>query len=279
MRMHASDFEAQPDAFVDQIVTTIDDIGFVTIDGLFPEKFCGEVRSILDRCLEFRRENDHYWGNIENQVLDNYFVDAPELLDLIHQPLTDAVMRRLIDDDYVLISPSARNRRQLSEGTIERKTSGMGWHTDSRFIQGGKGFQPSLSYMSIIMIDRFGQENAATPIVPGSHKRYRRPDDRDADMPFEFILGDIGSMAIFDTALWHRVGEPSQESRWGVFNTYGSWFMKPYHRFNEMFSPEQVAAMPAIVRQLLHYDSLPPRDHNESMITLRRVRERVEGKR
>lgn len=270
-------YSAHPDEFADHVTSTILEDGFVRIDGVLTRAACDSVRASLDHCLEARIANDHYWGNIENQVLDNYFVDDPDLVDLIYQPLTDAVMRRLIDDDYVLISPSARNRRLMGEGALERTTSGMGWHTDSRFIQGGQGFRPSLCYMTILMIDSFGAENGATHILPGSQKRYRRPEDRDADLPFDYLLGDVGAMVIFDTALWHRVGEPSRESRWGVFNTYGPWFMKPYHRFTELFSSEQVDSMSPIMRQLLHFDSTPPRDHNESMITLRRVRERVEG--
>jgi hypothetical protein len=275
--LQADGYAAHPDEFVDSIVSTIQEEGFVRIDGVLSRESCDSIRASLDRGLEARIAHDHYWGNIENQVLDNYFVDDPGLVDLIYQPLTDAVMRRLIDDDYVLISPSARNRRVMTKGVPERTTSGMGWHTDSRFIQGGQGLRPSLCYMTILMIDSFGPENGATHIIPGSHKRYSRPEDREADLPFDYMLGDVGSMIIFDTSLWHRVGEAAPESRWGVFNTYGPWFMKPYHRFTELFSSEQAGSMLPIIRQLLHFDSTPPRDHNESMITLRRVRERVDG--
>jgi hypothetical protein len=274
---HADDYSAQPDEFVDSVVSVIVEEGYAKIDGVMPRDSCDGIRSTLDRCLEARIAEDHYWGNAENQVLDNYFTDSSELLGLIHQPLTDGVMRRMIDDDYVLISPSARNRRRMTDDPIERSTSGIGWHTDSRFIQGGQGFRPSLCYMSVLMIDRFDTENGATHVIPGSHKDYSRPDDREADLPFEHLTGDIGSMVVLDTALWHRVGYPSKESRWGVFNTYGPWFMKPYHRFNELFTDVQVDSMSLALRQLLHFDSIPPRDHNESMITLRRVRESVEG--
>ena len=70
-------------------------------------------------------------------------------------------MRKLIDEDYVLISPSARNRRNLNIEKFGNITSGHGWHTDTRYV-GGKRVKPSLSYMSIICVDSFTKENGCS---------------------------------------------------------------------------------------------------------------------
>jgi len=259
----------QPD--LDSVVSTLETDGIVVVEGYFDREYCDKYKSILDTLLEKRISTQSYCGNEENQVLDNYFMGCPDLLDLLYQDLTDAVMRRMIDNDYVLISPSARNRRVMPGRRFGKRTSGHGWHTDSRFIGGGKGLKPSLCYMSVICIDDFMQDNGATHFIPKSHLRYERPTDRDADLPFEYLAAPRGSLVIFDTALWHRIGAASEDSRWGVFNTYGPWFMKPYHRFHEMFTAEEIEGFPAIIRQLLHWDSWPPRDHDERMATLRRV--------
>jgi len=256
---------------VDSVVSAIQNVGVVVVEGYFDDAFCDKYRAQLDAQLEERIATKSYCGNEENQVLDNYFMGHPELLDLLYQDLTDSVMRRLIDDDYVLISPSARNRRNMPDRSFGKRTSGHGWHTDSRFIGGGKGFNPSLCYMSIICVDGFTRTNGATHFIPKSHLRYERPSQRDAEVPFEYLEAPKGSLVIFDTALWHRIGPASEQSRWGVFNTYGPWFMKPYHRFLDMFAPEQVEGFSPVIRQLLHWDSWPPRDHDERMVTLRRV--------
>lgn len=269
----SDDFEAGYDA--DAIVKSLRENGVAILRNLLTEDEAQFYKKLLDDQLEARITNSEYCGNNQNQVLDNYFQSDHSLLDLIYQDITDQVMRKMIDDDYVLVSPSARNRR-LMNSEFGRKTSGIGWHTDSRFI-GGQGIRPSLCYMSIICMDEFGKHNGATHYIPNSHLRYQRPEDRDADLKFDYMLANQGDMVLFDTALWHRIGEASEDSRWGVFNTYGPWFMKPYHRFNEMFSDAEAATLPPKIRQLLHFDALPPRDHNESMITLRRVRELVEG--
>ena len=261
---------------LDEIVAELKTDGIVVVNDVYSSEQCDEFRDILDRAVAKRRSIQSYCGDDTNQVLDNYFTDDPSLLELLYQPITDKVMRRMIDDDYVLISPSARNRRLVVDGKFGKKTSGHGWHTDSRFTQGGRGFEPSLCYMAVVLIDDFACDNGATHFIRGSHKLYQRPEDRDADLDYENMVGKAGSVVIFDTALWHRVGEASRKSRWGVFNTYGPWFMKPYHRFWEMFSEQEFSEMSPIIKQMLHCDSLPPRDHDESMITLRRVRERVE---
>lgn len=272
-----SDDVSASDEDVNSLVADLHTEGVVVVRNVLSEEQCNFYRDRLDRQLEERIETSSYCGNETNQVLDNYFQTDQELLPLIYQELTDRVMRQMIDDDYVLISPSARNRRTLSGVEFGRKTSGIGWHTDSRFIQGGQGFRPSLCYMTILCVDAFTEENGATHYVPKSHLRYQRPTDRDADLDYEFLTAPLGAMVIFDTALWHRIGDGSAKSRWGVFNTYGPWFMKPYHRFDEMVSNTTLDEMPPVFRQLLHLDSLPPKDHNESMITLRRVRAAVEG--
>jgi hypothetical protein len=262
---------------IDNIVQSIQSEGLAIIPDVVSRSQCDRYVELLNQEFEERLRKGSYCGNETNQVLDNYFMTCPELLGLIYQDVTDQIMRRIIDNDYVLISPSARNRRLLPGMRFGRRTSGMGWHVDSRFI-GGRGIQPSLNYLAILCLDDFEKNNGATHYIPGSHARYQRPPDRDADLEFEYLLVPKGGMAIIDAALWHRVGEPSEKSRWGIFNTYGPWFMKPYHRFTDMFSEEQAKEFPPIIRQLLHYDSTPPRDHDESMITLRRVRATVEGK-
>lgn len=262
-----------PDAIVSRIAAE----GYAIVEAIYSEAECDAFVDALEIQLQARIAAGSYCGNENNQVLDNYFQGYPELLPLIHQEVTDSVMRRLIDDDYVLISPSARNRRLMSGPGFGSKTSGVGWHTDTRFIR-GKGVQPSLSYIAILCLDAFGPDNGATHAIPGSHLRYQRPPDRDADLAHIDLIVPKGGMAVIDTALWHRVGPPSPQSRWGIFNTYGPWFLKPYHRFNEMFSADEMAALAPIMQQLLHNDSIPPKDHDESMITLRRVRLAVEGK-
>ena len=54
---------------------------------------------------------------------------------------------------------------------------------------------------------------------------------------------------------------------------YAPWFNKPYFQFDKIITPKKLKVMHPKIRQLLHFDSLPPKIHNESnLATLRRVR-------
>jgi ectoine hydroxylase-related dioxygenase (phytanoyl-CoA dioxygenase family) len=114
----------------------------------------------------------------------------------------------------------------------------------------------------VVALEPFRRENAATHFVPKSHLEYRKPPDRNADYPYEVMEAEAGSVVFFDSALWHRTGVPTEKSRWSIFNMYGPWFMKPYFRFRENFTAEQIAHMPPVVKRLLHLHSTPPVDPN-----------------
>mgnify|MGYP003322451361 CR=1 FL=1 len=72
-------------------------------------------------------------------------------------------MSELIDEDYVLISPSARNPRILKDKNNGRKTSGFGWHVDSRVVKKNNSLiKPSLNFFAIIALEDFTTQNAST---------------------------------------------------------------------------------------------------------------------
>ena len=259
---------------IDRIISELRADGISVAEGVLSKSECAAYIRALEGILTERQRSGVFVGNERYQVIYNYFQGHPELFGLTYQDITDQVMSRMIDQDYVLISPSARNRQLRGAVNNARPTSGIGWHFDTRSIgHEAKPLRPSPIYFSVVALDDLTEKNGATFYIPGSHLQYTRPPDRSADLPSKVLEAKAGSIAFFDAALWHKVGEPSDLSRWAIFNMFGPWWMKPYFRFTEMFSPEQLASFPPKIRQLLHYDSTPPKDHTESTITLRRVRE------
>jgi hypothetical protein len=179
-------------------------------------------------------------------------------------------MKKLIDDDYVLISPSARNpliRAELPEG---KKTSGFGWHTDSRVAdkESAKLYTPSMNFYAALAIEPFTKKNAATKYIPHSHLAYQRPRDREAALAHETLEVSAGTLIFYDAALWHRVGVPTKFSRWSIFNMYGPWFMKPYFNFLDNLTDAEIQRLPPLVRKILHATSIPPKNQHERVNTL-----------
>jgi hypothetical protein len=255
------------DAQAGDIISAVRSEGFAAVPGVFSPEECRTYCDIFERAVANQIAAGGYFGSRSTQVLYNYFLHDPRLYDLFAHPLMNEVLSGLIDKDYVLISPSARNpriREDLPEG---RKTSGEGWHVDSRVAvpETGELYRPSLSYYSVVALEPFRSGNSATRYVPKSHLRYQRPPSRDAEMDHLIWEAEAGTVIFFDSALWHRAGAATETSRWSVFNMYGPWFMKPYFRFAENMTRDQLVALPPLVQKLLHLNSTPPK--NEAMRT------------
>ncbi len=249
---------------VSAIVKEVGERGMCCVPNVYSPSECKLYCDILDSTIADLVSCGAYFGSRDTQVIYNYFSHDERLYQLFAHDLINAVMTKLIDKDFVLISPSARNPRinpDLPEG---RGTSGEGWHVDSRICDPRTGalFRPSLSYYAVVALQPFRRENSATHYLPKSHLEYRKPPDRNGNYPYEVMEADAGSVIFFDSALWHRTGKPTEHTRWSIFNMYGPWFMKPYFRFRENFTVEQIARMPPVVKRLLHLHSTPPVDPN-----------------
>ena len=270
--MTSLNFEAAKDqsTLVDSIVKDVRIDGARIVPGVFSEDECAGFISILEQKLKQQVSAGGYFGTNTTQVLYTYFYGHAELYPLFAHPLIDAVMTDLIDKDYVLISPSARNPRIRDDLPEGRKTSGVGWHTDSRVANPATGdlYRPSLSYYAAVALEPFTRGNSATRYVPRSHLLYKKPTDRETDLKCEILEAKPGSMVFFDSALWHRTGVPGTDSRWSIFNMYGPWFMKPYFRFAENFSAEELANLPPNIKKLLHLHSTPPINPDERISTV-----------
>jgi hypothetical protein len=246
------------------IVQEINQDGFSLVEDVFNKIMCESFCKILDEVLCKIVQKKEYFGSSRTQVIYNYFIHDTRLCALFSNPLIDNVMKRLIGEDYVLISPSARNPRicpSLPEG---KATSGEGWHIDSKvaFPETGGLYKPSMSFYAVVMLEPFRPGNSATKFIRKSHLRYQKPPNREADLPHETWTAPAGSLLFFDSALWHRTGVPTEISRWSIFNMYGPWFMKPYFDFRANISKEILTKLPESTQRLLHCMSVPPKDIN-----------------
>ncbi len=257
---------------INNILKKIKSHGLAKIENVFTEEECEIFKNHIEEILLKKIKGNHYVGNNNYQVIENYFTHNTSLYKLIYFELIDKIMTRLIDRDYVMLSSSARNCHINNKIKISRKTSGIGWHTDTRYIQDER-IKPTLIYTSIIPLDDFEVSNGRTEFIPGSHLFKKKPDRNRLYKRSENLVVKKGSLVVIDTALWHKAGKPSKKSRWGIFTMYAPWFIKPYFQFDKIITPKKFKVMHPKIRQLLHFDSLPPKIHNESnLATLRRVR-------
>ena len=257
-----------------KIINDLEKNGFSLIKKFIKTSDCNEAIEKLEIIYNIRNDNKEFLGNKDNQVLYNYFIEDFSLLKFVYNADIFQLMSMLLDADHVLTSTSARNKRLVNGMNKQEKTSGIGWHTDTRYaFQNRVPIKPSLSYIVIYLLEDFSKENGATCYVPFSHKYNFRPE-RDKAYDTAFLLGKKGDIIILDTNLFHRAGKSSNISRWSIFSMYSSWFIKPYFQFNKMFKKIEIKNFDPKLKQLLHFDSIPPKDHKKNRATLKRLQKK-----
>lgn len=244
--------------------------GVTLIPDVYSQNECAQYRNKLDVIFEKLVQKTKNWEisvNQDSQYIPNIFRHDHDLLNLIHQDVTDRILKVLLDDNYVLIDSTAINRKQRPDLT-GAKPGGLGqtWHTDSRYLDNQR-LAAGFSFIAVIMLNDFTVETGATHYIPETHK-VRTVPERQGTYDFKFLEGKAGSIAILDSGIWHRGSGTSHQDRWGVFNLYGPWFMKPYFRFPDMLGPEFGKSLNKTYRRLLHFTSIPPLNEDERMNTL-----------
>ena len=256
---------------IDKAALELKEHGVTLIPDVFSRKKCQELVAILDDLISNQPDDTKNRINEDVQSINNYFRHDTKLLDLIHVPVLDALFNKIIGKDHVLISANTFNRSKrvgINQNVSyeNSKNAGHDWHIDSDYI-GGVRLEAGFSYQVIIMLEDFTPENGATHYVRNSHELRTKPD-RDGEYKYELFTGSAGWIGIIDTGLWHRSGGVTPISRWGAFNMYGPWFVKPYFRFPEMLGDHIGKTLSPQLRRLLHYRSTPPIDEQERLNTV-----------
>ena len=238
--------------------------GVTKIKQYFSTSDCQNFINSLEEIVISNKKTINYTSGENTTFTPNFFRHNLDLLDLVDIPIVNEILTEMIDEDFVLVGCNAINRSR-SEENPEAVNVGQNWHTDSRYI-GGKRMQPGIFFSVIVMLDDFTKENGATSYVPNSHLRLDRPDRRGNFLETQ-ITGEVGDVVIFDSGIWHKGGHSSNKRRWGVFNLYGPWFIKPYFNFPSMLG-ERINSIPKNTAKLLHLNSTPPIDETVRLSTL-----------
>ena len=138
--------------------------------------------------------------------------------DLLRAAPLDGALRSHLGGPYVLNSFGGVLAELATEAYVRRV------HRDVR------SFSRDLRLMvnMLVMLDDFRPDNGATWILPGSHERPERPTDEAFETGAHQLLGEAGSVVLFDSNMWHAAGENTSGSRrWALTLTFSRPFMKP----------------------------------------------------
>jgi hypothetical protein len=218
-------------------------------------------------------ENKHKKLGNRGQVIQNYFLYNKIYLKLLELKKVDNILKKVIDENYVLINSSLTNRfkryNKFDKKSLHLEDLGGEWHHDSRLI-GNRRLDRGFSFIVTIMLDKFEEDNGCTLYVEKSHLIRDKSPERKKNYKHKKILGEQGTVAIIDTGLWHKAGEPSdKKTRWSIFSYYGPWFMKPYYNYPAMIKKIYNNSINKNLKKILHCNSIPPENELESIYTLR----------
>jgi ectoine hydroxylase-related dioxygenase (phytanoyl-CoA dioxygenase family) len=247
--------------------------GITFIKNVFSKSECNKFIKRFEKLTTEFEKKKRKLGD-QGQTIQNYFAYDEKLLKFLQIKKVDQILKQVIDEDYVLINSSLTNRFNRKENLNKKESHfnnlGGKWHHDSRII-GGKRLDKGFSYTMLIMFDNFTKENGCTEYVEKSHLiRNKFPQKNKDYKKSKKIIGEQGTVVIFDTGLWHRAGVPSSnKSRWSIFAYFGPWFMKPYYDFPTMFKKNK--RLDKNMKKLLHFNSIPPKNEMQGTRTLKKL--------
>ena len=224
----------------------------------------------LMRLVRYERHKNHDtpWPIPPNQVV-KMFMHLPEFFDLgktqvvrnlpgkdenfgklVENPKVLKLARGVLGNDCVL--------SDISVNSIGPHTEGAAWHVDAPLGQLPEPLPEfPLTLQNVWMLDDFTAENGATRVVPGSHKRRRRPAWAGGAMEEEVILtAPAGSMAVWLSNTWHRVGPNSTDyPRRAILCYYSRSWIKPFSEYRTSIPRELLDRYSSTLRYLLGFSA------------------------
>ena len=184
------------------------------------------------------------------QYIRNLPVKGGVFLKLVEDPRVLALARSVLGDDCIL--------SDISANILGPDTRGQAWHVDAPLQQLPDPLPDfALTTQNVWMLDDFRPENGSTRLVPGSHKRRRKPTWTNETLEDEIALeAPAGSMAIWLSNTWHKAGPNSTDRpRRAILSYYARSWIKPFTDYRPSITPEMAEGLSPTVRYLLGFSS------------------------
>lgn len=165
-------------------------------------------------------------------------LELPEILEIVDATVSPTAILHL--QNGFILPPQPRNN---GPGTFQQS-----FHRDfPRYLN---GYLCSLNML--LALDDFTEENGGTIIVPGTHQRAERPDDRFLAEAAESVECPAGSAIVFDSTLWHAAGvNRSPRDRLGINQQFTRSFIKQQVDYVRALGDEVVERQSPRTQQLL----------------------------
>lgn len=133
-------------------------------------------------------------------------------------------------------------------------------HRDQRTFSGDFPLMLNM----LVMLDEFSIDNGATRVLSGSHRTAQCPSDDHFDAYADYMLAPEGSIALFNSNLWH-CGAPNKSGRdrYALTLTFSRPFFKQQMDYPRFLGEKYLASRSEKLQQLLGYHSRVPSSYEE----------------
>jgi ectoine hydroxylase-related dioxygenase (phytanoyl-CoA dioxygenase family) len=239
-----SEFNCDPEQF--------DRYGYVVMPEFIGSDELPALQHVIDALPKRALAGNRWFVN------ERALVQTERFAQLITQPRTVAMMRRLLGDDLQLLDYAVM---EDPPDTGKFRSWHADFHDSFPFVE-----SPPLMLTMLVYLDDMTQERGPLYVRPGTHKLQRHPDRQEAGVSSaeEIALAVPGGTAVaFHSNLWHS-GSPNATSqpRRLLFSLWGHYWMKRLDEYYSTPLPEYILNSPdPIVRQLFGVQSMAPSVH------------------
>lgn len=198
----------------------IEEQGYTILENAIEPDLVAELRDEIHR-VESERETAPRGNTVEGyKTLRTYnlLAKSPSFQKMPVHAAVLPLVERVLEPDCLL---SGMTSMDLGPGEVPQPL-----HPDDYVINVGRP-HPPLVCTTIWALTDFSEENGATRLVPGSHKRDHLPDYHETYESIPAVM-PAGSVLVFDGALWHGSGENRSPDAWrmGINVQYCAGFIR-----------------------------------------------------
>jgi ectoine hydroxylase-related dioxygenase (phytanoyl-CoA dioxygenase family) len=210
---------------LDEAKAHLDEFGVARIaDALSADQVAALKQRLVEQAAAERTAGlafDEHGG--ANQRVWNLPSKGRAFVDLLRTPIVRTLARHVLQGDYCLSSHTANIAGPGGEAMV--------LHSDQGYAP--RQIELALTVNVMWMLVDFTDENGATRLVPGSHRRTHEPP-RDERVETVAGVGPAGTALVFDGRVWHGTGANAtvDERRYGVL----TYFCRPWLRTQENYT-------------------------------------------
>jgi ectoine hydroxylase-related dioxygenase (phytanoyl-CoA dioxygenase family) len=238
---------ADTDGLVDRICAAVEADGYAIVHDVISNSECEALVAQIDE-IEAGPDIDFGANEFEGfatRRIFNLIARGPRFRDLVIHSAIDEIMQGLLGEDFLL---SGTTSMHISPGETPQLL-----HADDGMISLPRP-HPATMITTLWSLTDFLDENGATRLVPGSHRRVDMPRPGEAHTSIAAAM-PRGSVVFLHGSLWHGGGANTtpDDERYGLSIQYVAGWCRQQQNLMLGTAPEVVARYPRRLQELIGY--------------------------